>query len=43
MNEAPAVSDDEDYEDFDYNYINFDFIIEKAENTEIQVDAEEAV
>ena len=34
MNEAPAVSDDEDDEDFD---------IDEADNTKIQVDAEEAV
>ena len=43
MNEAPSVSDNEDDDDFYDNDIIFDVIINKAENTGTQADAEEAV
>ena len=43
MNEAPSVSDDEDYDDFDNNDIIFDVIINEANKNEVQVDADEAV
>ena len=43
MNEAPVVYDDKDYDNFDENDIIFDVIIDKANNTDTQVDAEESV
>ena len=43
MNESPSVSDDEGENDFDDNYIIFDAIIDEAENTKTQFNAEEAV
>ena len=43
MNEATELFDDDDENDFDENDIIFDVIIDKAENNETQVNADEAV